>query len=133
MAKIDWTLLCDSAFFDKQDRLCIVGVTRKLPVPRMPVTVRELTLVARLTEIQTVDELAIVVGVVSPNGDHRALMGSPDVAIEVTGEYIIVTLRDMFLADEGLYRFQVQLRGQPIQSITLPVLATSRAGYAAIQ
>jgi len=133
MAKIDWTLLCDSAFFDKQDRLCIVGVIRKLPVATVPVMVREVTMVARLTEIQAIDELAISVGVVFPNGEHGARMGSADVSIDVMGEYIVATLRDIPLHEEGLYRFQIQLRGQPLRSIDLPVLAASRAGYAEIQ
>ena len=60
-------------------------------------------------------------------------MGSADVSIEVKGEYIIATLRDIPLVEEGIYRFQIQLRGQPIQSVALPVLATSRAGYTAVQ
>ena len=26
MARIDWAILCDVAFFDRQDRLCTIGV-----------------------------------------------------------------------------------------------------------
>jgi len=30
MARIAWALVCDLAFFDRQDRLCIVGSVQKL-------------------------------------------------------------------------------------------------------
>jgi hypothetical protein len=43
MARIDWALACDLAFFDRQDRLCIVGITRRLPVPRLPLAINQLS------------------------------------------------------------------------------------------
>ena len=133
MARIDWAILCDSAFLDKQDRLCIIGIIGKFPVAAVPLTVRQVTLVAHLTDIQPVDEVAIVVGVVDPSGGHGARMGSDDVTIEMSGHYILTTLRNVPLSEEGVYHFQIQLRGQPVRSLDIPVLATSRAGYSQVQ
>ena len=44
MARIDWALLCDLAFFDRQDRLCVVGIVRRLPAPRLPLAISQMML-----------------------------------------------------------------------------------------
>ena len=115
------------------DRLCIIGVIRHIPVVSLPMTVPAVMLVSRLADIQPIDEIALSVGVVYPNGLHGARMGSNDVVIEMAGEYILATLRGIPLSEEGLYRFQIQLRGQPVASVEIPVLATCRAGFAEVQ
>jgi len=68
MARIDWALACDLAFFDRQDRLCIVGITRRLPVPRLPLAINQLMLVARLIDLQAVEEIEVSVAVLGPSG-----------------------------------------------------------------
>src|SRR5262245_48260619 len=108
MARIDWAVLCDSAFLDRQDRLCVIGITRTLTVPRLPSTVRQLTLVARLVDIQPVDDVNIVVGMVSPSGLHAARAGSEHVVIEMAGEYVFAGLREVPLLEEGPHRFQIK-------------------------
>jgi len=123
MARIDWALLCESAFLDKQDRLCLIGIVRKLTPPTLPLTVPHLTLVARLADIQPIDEVAIVVGMVTPSGLHAARIGSEQVVIELASEYILAALHDVPLFEEGAHRFQIQLRGQPVVSVGIPVLA----------
>jgi hypothetical protein len=133
MVRIDWTVLCDSAFLDNKDRLCIIGIIRRFPVASLPMTLPEVMLVARLADIRPVDDVAITAGVVFPSGRHAARMGSNDVVIEMAGEYILTRLRGISLSEEGLYRFQIQLRGQPVTSVEIPVLATCRAGFAEVQ
>lgn len=71
MARIDWAVLCDLAFFDRQDRLCIVGITRQLPAPRLPLAISQMMLVGRLTDIQPVEEIAVSVAIVTPKGVLR--------------------------------------------------------------
>ena len=132
MARIEWAVLCESAFLDRQDRLCVIGIIRNFSVA-LPITVREVTLVARLADIQPIDEVAIAVGVVFPGGTRGARMGSDDVHIEMSGEYILTTMRDIPLLEEGLYHFQIQLRGQPVRSLDVPVVALSRSGWAEVQ
>jgi len=124
MARIDWALLCESAFLDRQDQLCVIGIVEKLTVPRLPLSVRHLTLVARLADIQPIDEIEIAVGMVTPSDGHAARMGSEHVVIQVVGKYVLAALRDVQLREEGAHRFQVKLRGQPIVSVEIPVLAS---------
>lgn len=123
MARIDWAVLCESAFLDKNDRLCVIGIVRKLTAPAMPLTVRRLMLVARIADIQPVDEVAIAVGMVTPSGLHAARTGSDHVSIEMAGEYVLAALHDVPLFEEGAHRFQIKLRGQPVVSVDIPVLA----------
>ena len=82
MARIDWAVLCDSVFLDRQDRLCVIGIVRKLTVPSLPSAVRQFT--------------------------HAARTGSEHVVIEVADEYIFAGLREVPLLEEGAHRFENQ-------------------------
>src|SRR5262245_37790410 len=130
MARIDWAVVCDSAFLDRQDRLSVIGIVRKLTVPGLPTTVRQLTLVAHLADIQPVDEVAIVVGMVTPAGMHGARTASENVVIEMAGEYVLASLRDVPLLEEGAHRFQIKSRGQPVVSVEIPVVAFAESATA---
>src|SRR5262245_5411616 len=122
MVRIDWALLCDHAFFDRHDQLCIISVVRSLHAPRLPLAVDHLTLVARLVDIELADEVDIAIGMVTPSGHHMARPGSGIVAIEMVREYVLATLRDVPLPEEGVYRFQIRLRGQPVVAVAIPVM-----------
>src|SRR5262245_59728226 len=114
MARIDWAVLCDHAFLDRQDRLSLIGIARQIQVARLPQTLPQVTLVARLADIAPFDEVAISVGLVTPSGLHLAHTGSENVVVEMAGEYALATMRDIPLVEEGLHRFQVRLRGEPV-------------------
>ncbi|HKE85435.1 MAG TPA: hypothetical protein VKB50_16850 [Vicinamibacterales bacterium] len=130
MARIDWAVLCDSAFLDRDERLCLIGIIRSLSVPTVPLTVHQTMMVAHLTDIEIVDEIAISVGMVSATGRHAAWSGADTVRIDMAGEYVLVTLRSIQLLEEGPHRFQIRLRGQPVVSIEIPVVSVGRAALA---
>jgi hypothetical protein len=133
LATIDWALLCDHAFLDKQNRLCLIGIARQIPAPTLPLTLHQVMLVARLADIAPFDEVAISVGLVTPSGRRFARTGSEHVVIEMAGEYALATLREVPLVEEGVHRFQIRLRGQPVVSVPIPVLAHGRAALAGVQ
>ena len=126
MSRIDWAVLCDVAFMDRLDRLCIIGVTRTLPVPSLPIALHQVTLVAHLTDIQPVEDIGIAVSVVAPHGGSVRPRASDSVVIEAVGEYVLATLRDVPLSEEGLYRFEIALTGQPPTSVPVSVLTANR-------
>src|SRR5262245_29546083 len=95
MARIDWALLCDCAFLDRYDQLSIIGVIRHLPVPRVPLAVPRLMLVAHLAEVTPKDEIEVAIGLVTPSGRHGARPGSGQVLIDVQREYVLATFRDV--------------------------------------
>jgi len=111
----------------------MIGVAREIPAPTLPLTLHQVMLVARLTDIAPFDEVAISVGMVTPSGQHLAHTNSEQVVVEMAGEYALATLREIPLSEEGVYRFQIRLRGQPVVSVKIPVLAMGRAAFAGVQ
>jgi hypothetical protein len=126
MARIDWALLCDHAFFDREDRLCIVGILRKLPAPTLPLAIGQMMLVARLTDIQPVEEVGVSVAVVTPSGELTTASSSDCIVVEMAKEYVLITLRGMPLREEGVYRFRVALGGQAPIFVDVPVLSVAQ-------
>jgi hypothetical protein len=107
LASIDWAVLCDLAFFDRQERLCLVGIVRKLPLPTLPLAIGQLMFVAHLTDIQEVEEFQVTVAVVTPRGLVTIPKSGDCVEIEIAHDYILVTLRALPITEEGMYRFQL--------------------------
>jgi hypothetical protein len=109
MAHIEWLQLCDTAFLDNRDRLCVISVINRFPVPVLPIAVHQLTLVA------------------------SGLSPSPDdpqcIDIAKAGEYVLVTLRQFPLPEEGMYRFTVSLVSGNSLSLDIPVLIISRPAH----
>ncbi|HKE88167.1 MAG TPA: hypothetical protein VKB50_30635 [Vicinamibacterales bacterium] len=130
MATIDWALVCSAAFFDQQQRLCMIGIAREFPVPQLPIVVRQVMLVARLRDLSLVDEIVVTVAVVTPSGLVNAPVAQNSMVVERAGEFVLVTMRDVPLAEEGAYSFQVALRGQPAVTVDIPVLTTSNTALA---
>ena len=133
MARIDWAVVCDHAYLDRHDQLCMIGVVRSLQAPQLPLVAHRLMLVARLADIQPVDEVQFALGVVTPRGLHIARPGSDNLLIEMAGEYVLATLRDVRLCEEGVYRFQIQLRGQPVVAVQVPLMAAQVEPEAIVQ
>jgi hypothetical protein len=122
MARVDWTVLCELAFLDRQDRLCVIGVTTALPVPQLPILVNQLMLVARLDGLRAVEEIEVAAAVVSPTGIWKTPSGDDSVSIEMAREFILVTLRNIPLAEEGIHSFRILIGGQPPATIDVPVV-----------
>ena len=121
MARVDWTVLCELAFLDRQDRLCVIGLTTALPVPHLPVLVNQLMVVARLDELRPVEEIQVAAAVVSPTGIWKT-PSDDDVSIEMAREFVLVTLRSIPLTEEGIHSFRILIGGQPPASIDVPVV-----------
>jgi len=122
MARVDWTVLCELAFLDRQDRLCVIGLTTALPVPQLPILVNQLMLVARLDALRPVEEIEVAAAVVSPAGIWKTPSGDDSLSIEMAREFVLVTLRNIPLAEEGIHSFRILIGGQPPASIDVPVV-----------
>ncbi len=111
MATIDWAVLCELAFFDRHDRLNVIGMFREFYTPELPIVMRQAMLVARLADIRQADGFAVTVGIVTPDGRLVSATGD-GIAVEVVHDYVLVTLHDVPLRLPGLYRFRIALTGQ---------------------
>src|SRR5262245_19164618 len=125
MPKIDWLLACDLAYFDRLTRLCVVGVTTHLFVPSLPVQRREMMLVADVRDLTPADPLPTGVAVPTPAGRWIGPSQSDGLHVEVTGEYILATLRDVPFTDEGLYRFAMYIDPETPATLELPVIVSA--------
>src|SRR5262245_57890794 len=108
-----------------------MGIVRRLTVPSLPATVSNLTLVARLVEIQPVDEIAVTVGLSTPTRQNVARPGS-GVTLQMAGDFVVAALRDVRLMETGTHRFQVTLGGQPVVSVVVPVVVLTDATTASV-
>lgn len=129
MARIEWATLCELAFLDRQERLCIIGILRALPAPTLPISLNQVMLVAKLTDIQPVEQLSVSVRVVTPSGRRVAPTQSEGVIIEMAREYVLATLRDVPMFEAGMYRFQIAIGGQAV-SVDVPVAPAERPSMA---
>jgi hypothetical protein len=101
-------------------------------VPRLPLELNHLMLVARLTDLRSVEDVGVRVEVVTPGGLFSSPRDPGCLSIEMAGHFVFVTVRGLPLMQEGVYRFEVGLTGQPPSVVSIPVLmagsATSLAG-----
>lgn len=127
MATVDWALVCDLAFFDRHGRLCLIAVTHGLVFPRLPVCAHRLTLVAHLVDLEIVDEVLVTVSVTTPRGVAIRPPDGDGLTIEVAGEYVLATLRDVPFVEEGRYGFTIALGSQPSTTVDMPVVMVQAA------
>jgi hypothetical protein len=122
MAHIEWMHLCELAYFDRQSRLCIVGMTTHFVLPSLPVRLRQIMLVARVAGAVSGERLDVGFGVATPAGLWISPSSPDDVHVEVVGEHILVTLRDVPFDAEGAHRFGIQLGPQQLATVDVPVV-----------
>jgi len=122
MAHIDWMHLCELAYFDRQTRLCMVGITTHFVLPSLPIRLRQIMLVARVIDATPGERLDIGFGVATPAGIWMSPNSTDDVHLEVVGEHILVTLRDVPFQEEGAHRFGIQLGPQQLATVDVPVV-----------
>jgi hypothetical protein len=132
VARVDWAVACELAFLDAQDRLCIIGVTTRLPVPTLPVLVNQLMLVARLADLRVSEEIQIAAAVVSPTGVWQVPSDADGLTIEIVREYVFVTLRGIPIYQEGIHSFRLLLWGLPAVAIDVPAIAVQPAARAEV-
>jgi hypothetical protein len=122
MAHIDWMHLCELAYFDRQSRLCIVGMTTHFVLPSLPIRLRQIMIVARVADARPGERLDVGFGLATPAGVWISPNSTDDVHVEVTGEHILVTLRDVPFREEGAHQFGIQLGTQQLATVDVPVV-----------
>src|SRR5262245_46439121 len=122
MASLDWAQACELAFLDNQGRLCLIGVTTHLPVPSLPVALRQLMVAVRVVDVGIGEELDVSVSILTPGG-VLAMPSAPG-ALDVTvaaSEFLLFTMRDIPVREEGVYRVIVSVGEGESVSLEIPV------------
>src|SRR5262245_13513683 len=104
MARIEWAQLCELAFLDDCDRLCMIGIMTRFPVPSLPIAMRQLMIVARIVDIHSGDSVRVAASLVTPSGRSLAVHQTDGFDVAVTAEYLFITLRDVPISEEGVHR-----------------------------
>ena len=132
MAKIAWLQLCETAFLDDCDRLSVIGMVNRFPVPALPIAVHQLMLAGHVVDVRPGEAIEVGVSITTPSG----LSPSPDdpqcIEISNAGEYVLVTLRQFPLHEEGVYRFSISLVAGDTATLDIPVLLVSSVVHAQI-
>ena len=127
MARIDWAQLCELAFLDDRGRLCLIGVTTRLPVPSLPLVVHQLMIAARVVDVQAGDDVDVSVAIYSPRGTSGDLTPH-DLDVTVAGgEYLLITLRDLPVCEQGIHQIVVSVGDHAPTALEIPVALVSAA------
>ena len=108
MANVDWSAVCDMAYFDGTGRLCLFGVEPG-GIRTMPLGFQHLALVVRLTDRDPHDDLRPALFVTVPTGECRVADDVLDFSVESRGDYVIVHVPSLQIDQEGTYGFQLAL------------------------
>jgi hypothetical protein len=107
MARVEWALLCDLAYFDTYRNLCVIGAPTRSPVPALAVGTHRVTIVARVVGLRRRPDVAVSVS--TPDGPRIATTFCERLEIEAVDDYLLVRLGGVPLAREGIYRFEVSV------------------------
>jgi len=128
MPKLDWACLCDLAYFDGAQQLCMIGVDPRGSVRTLPVGIYRFVIVARVLDAGAEDGVRVVVSLSTPAGgqaiDPRAAFRT-----DRRGDYVLVSLNSLPFLDEGTYRFEVTLGSLPAFDISLVISNADRIGW----
>lgn len=118
MARVEWALLCDLAYFDAYKNLCVIGAQTQTPVATFSAGTHRLTIAARLAGLQPRPD--VVVSMLVPDGGPCDSTWER-MDIESVGDYPLVRLAGVPMTEEGIYRFEVSLYERELTSIDIPV------------
>jgi len=132
MASIEWAQLCELAFLDSCERLCMIGVTNRFPVPSLPLAVTQIMIAARVVDVRVGEEFDVGLSVATPGGLWTAPTDRDGYEVAIAGEYVLITLRNLPLYQEGIYRFELALdAGDPV-ALEIPVFLVAKTHHADI-
>jgi hypothetical protein len=132
VARIESVHLCEMAFLDNGGRLCVIGLTTRLPVPTLPVAMYRLMLAVHVADAGPVDSIGVRMFIINP----REHLVTPDEAglfqVDFAGEYILITLRELPLTAEGRYRFGVAIDDQDPVTLDVPVVLARQPDFVGV-
>lgn len=110
LAMCEWAHVCDHAFFDRQGKLCLIGVVETILVDSLPATHPRLALAYHISgESDAVAELRVTL--LEPD-DRRIFKADSTVALGPAGQHNgVLHLNDIPLTKGGLHRFTLLVDG----------------------
>jgi len=125
MATVDSVVICDLAYFDRFDRLCMFGVETAGSVARLPAGIHRLSIVVRVPSRDPYDDPDVALFLTLPDGEWRVAEELSEFWVESRGEYVLIHFPRVALQDEGFYRVEVTCGGSEVATCEVHVLSRS--------
>jgi len=87
---------------------------------------------AQVVDLRPGETINLAVSITMPNGLSTTPETPDGIQVTIFPEYVLITLRQIPLMEEGLYRFTISLGAQEPVVITVPVLRVAQPAYAEI-
>jgi hypothetical protein len=127
MARVEWALLCDLAYFDAYGHLCVIGAHTQCPVPMLVAGTHRITIAARVVGLRPRPD--VVVSVSTPDGRRSATTWCERIEVEALGDDLLIRLGGVPVMPEGMYRLDVLVNGEERSAIDLPVQVVAHRVY----
>lgn len=88
---------------------------------------------AHVVDVRVGDELNVEAWITTPRGIAAAPNHPDGLSVTVAAEYLLLTLRDVPLSEEGIYQICVAIDGGTPVTLDVPVLLTSTSVNAVVQ
>jgi len=110
MASVGWAHLCDYAFFDRDGKVCLIGIFKIIVAPRIPTQHTRCAFVFQL-QGQPNEVVKIRLQIVRPDGKDPLIdLTNPNLKLNTAGELInIMGLDNLPLPDFGPYEIKINL------------------------
>jgi hypothetical protein len=86
MVSLDWALVCDFAYFDRADRLCMIGVETSGLIRTLPLGIHRLAIAVHFRDRDPNDDPDVSVFVTSPRSEWWAPDAVRDFCVDNRGQ-----------------------------------------------
>jgi hypothetical protein len=107
----------------------MIGVTSHFPVPSLPLAVTQIMIAARVVDVRIGEEFEVGLSVATPSGLWTAPTDRDGYEVAIAGEYVLITLRNLPLHQEGIYRFELSLDAEDPVFLHIPVSLVGKAHH----
>ena len=115
MAESDWAILCDYAFLDERQKICMIGVFDRVLVRSVPSTLHQSSLAIRLLGDPNA-EIDFRVEIIRPTGSELAKFEGPAKISETGSCQIQVNMAGLPLPDYGIYGFNIFIDNELVKT-----------------
>jgi uncharacterized protein DUF6941 len=122
---IDWAVVCDFAYFDRAQQLCMMGVETAGPIRTLPTGIHRLAIAVHFHDRHPHDSADLALFVTGPDGDWRMADVAHDFCVESSGEYLLIRMPSVSLQAEGTYRFELACGTRQLVVCEVNVLANA--------
>lgn len=108
MARVGWAHFCDYAFFDRDGKVCLIGIFKNILTQRVPANHTRCAFVFQLVG-QPNEQVNVNLKLIRPDGkDPLVDLYNPNIVLNPDGEAIhIIGLDNLPLPDYGPYEMRI--------------------------